>query len=133
MYGRYASYALFNTGLIVCASLATYLALLESAAAAYGRESLEIFLACGPVATGYCGDVRAVVATARARGLRANFLDHSAFLDGSFGVSCCGHPGSEVSVAMARFTAVQIGAALGWPVGDDAASVPTSLRGGNWA
>ena len=55
-----------------------------------------------------------VLATVRSAGVKAHFLDFTPYLNGTFGVACCGHPGSEVDAAMANKAAATIAAALGW-------------------
>ncbi len=54
------------------------------------------------------------VAAAQSAGVRAAFLDHRGFLDGSYGPACCGHPSAQVDAAMAERTVAVVGAALGW-------------------
>ena len=96
----------------------TYLALVTAAAAAYGPAT-HFFLACGPMSTSYCGEVRWVLGSLAAAGVKASFLDQRGFLDGRFGPACCGHPSVEVDVAMARNTSATIAHVMGWREGVD--------------
>jgi len=97
------------------AFVAAYQELMHRAISVYG-PGLHVFLACGPMRTGYCDSVRQTLGNASASGLRAHFLDHRDFLNGTFGPSCCGHPGAQVDAAMASFSADVIARALGWSV-----------------
>merc|ERR1712232_934534 len=90
----------------------TYLNLVMDAHAAYGPGT-HFFLACGPMDEHYCDSVSWVLDEAEGRGVKVTFVDHRGFLDGSYGSSCCGHPGREVDVAMAEKAAHTIAVAMG--------------------
>jgi len=83
---------------------------------AYG-DGLDVFLACGPMSETYCDSVQQTLANATAMGVNAHFMDHRGFLNGTFGPSCCGHPGAEVDVAMGKFGADVIAHTKGWNAG----------------
>jgi hypothetical protein len=98
----------------VAAYNTTYLSLVMAADASYGHGAAHFFLACGPMATSYCGAVDWVIGEASARGVKASFLDQRGFLDGSHGPACCGHPSATVDGAMALNATEVIKAAMGW-------------------
>jgi len=79
----------------------------------YG-DGLDVFLACGPMSETYCDSVQQTLVNATAMGVKAHFLDHRGFLNGTFGASCCGHPGAQVDVAMGKFGADVIAHTKGW-------------------
>merc|ERR1711957_14033 len=79
----------------------------------YGKE-LEVFLACGPMTTEYCGSVQKTLSNATAMGVKAYFLDQRGFLNGTFGPACCEHPSAQVDAAMGQAGADFIADTLGW-------------------
>jgi len=91
----------------------TYTDVVMQASRHYGPD-LNVFLACGPMSSGYCDAVHTVISNVQPHGVKAHFLDHTDFLNGTFGPACCGHPSIQVDTAMAAYGSAQIKAALGW-------------------
>lgn len=88
--------------------------LVLAAAKVYGK-STGFFLACGPMTPDYCLEVKAVIATVSAVGVKAYLLDQTLFEDGAYGKKCAyGHPGSEIDAAMAKNGSAFIKATMGW-------------------
>ena len=91
-----------------------YEELVVAASAAYSKDT-HFFLACGPMASDYCPEVNAVLASVTAAGIKAHLLDQVGFNDGSFGKLCAyGHPGSQIDAAMAKNGSAFIKATMGW-------------------
>jgi hypothetical protein len=90
-----------------------YTELVMEASRHYGPD-LQVFLACGPMSDGYCGSIQTVITNVVAKNVKAHFLDHRGFLNGTFGPACCGHPSIQVDTAMATYGSKVIKAALGW-------------------
>ena len=90
-----------------------YSELIMQASQKYG-DQLQVFLACGPMSETYCTPVLNVIKNVTERGVKAHFLDQRGFLNGKFGPACCGHPSTEVDLAMAKSGAASIGTVLGW-------------------
>lgn len=88
----------------------------------YG-DGLDVFLACGPMSNAYCDSVQQTIENATAMGVKAHFLDHRGFLNGTFGPSCCGHPGAQVDAAMGKFGADVIATTKGWNAGGQPSDV----------
>lgn len=88
----------------------------------YG-DGLDVFLACGPMSERYCDSVQQTIENATAMGVKAHFLDHRGFLDGTFGPACCGHPGVQVDAAMGKFGADVIASTKGWNAGAQSSDV----------
>eukprot|EP00949_MAST-11_sp_MAST-11-sp1_P005114 g5114.t1 len=92
---------------------ATLLNIVERASANYGR-STAFMLACGPMDEHYCASVEWIIDQAKSKDIKAGFLDHRHYLNGTFGEPCCGHPSTAVDAAMAKGTADAIRAFMGW-------------------
>ena len=97
-----------------------YEELIGAASKAYG-ESTQFFLACGPMASDYCAEVKTVIASATASGIKAHLLDQVAFEEGpnpknsTYGKVCAyGHPGSQIDAAMATNGSAFVKTAMGW-------------------
>jgi lysophospholipase L1-like esterase len=103
------------------AFVAAYTELVLQAREHYGPQ-LHVFLACGPMSNIYCEPVQQVLATVKAEGVLAHFLDHRGLIsrcDGSDYCTldwshCCGHPDVPVDTAMAAAAAPILERALGW-------------------
>ena len=97
---------------------AEYVRMVEAASAAYdgggddgsGSGGTTFFLACGPMSTAYCDEVKEVVATLTESGVRAMFLDQQ----GLSANGCCGHPSVSDGKKMAEKGASFIKSTLGW-------------------
>lgn len=85
----------------------TYLNLIKDAAKIYG-PNVHFFLACGPMSDSYCDEVNWVIQQSIDLQIKASFLDFRGFLNGTFGESCCGHPGSQIDQAMAKYATTVI-------------------------
>ena len=58
-----------------------YEELVAAASKAYG-ERTRFFLACGPMASDYCAEVKAVIASVTAAGIKASLLNQVGFEEG---------------------------------------------------
>jgi len=76
----------------------------------YYGVATKIFMACGPMDSAYCAVAQALAANLT----NGVFLDQRNFLNGTFGQSCCGHPGTTVDAAMGKAGAAAIGEVLRW-------------------
>ena len=91
-----------------------YEALIVATAKAYGNDT-RFFLACGPMSTDYCSEVKWVLGRANALGIETYLLDQRGFENGRYGKDCAfGHPSSRIDVAMARNGSGFIKATMGW-------------------
>eukprot|EP01046_Picozoa_sp_COSAG06_P002655 COSAG06_NODE_96_length_24336_cov_75.057845_2_plen_498_part_00 len=96
-----------------------YEELVVATAKAYGKGT-RFFLACGPMASDYCDEVKAVIAsvTATGTGIKAYLLNQVEFEDGknsTYGKVCAyGHPGSQIDAAIAKNGSAFISATMGW-------------------
>jgi len=94
-----------------------YEELVGAASKAYG-ESTQFFLACGPMASDFCAEVKTVIASVTASGIKAYLLNQVEFEDGknsTYGKVCAyGHPGSQIDAAMATNGSAFIKTAMGW-------------------
>mmetsp|Transcript_48970 Transcript_48970/g.83681 ORF Transcript_48970/g.83681 Transcript_48970/m.83681 type:complete len:433 (+) Transcript_48970:29-1327(+) len=93
-----------------CVNLAT------NVTARYG-EATAIFLACGPVSSGYCAAVTDCLGELSASAGSTGFPSTSFFLDQTdLGVEldCCWHPTSADDALMARTAAEFISKSMGW-------------------
>eukprot|EP01051_Picozoa_sp_SAG22_P003804 SAG22_NODE_190_length_15715_cov_21.164980_6_plen_288_part_00 len=88
-----------------------YEELVHAASKAYG-DGTRFFLACGPMASDYCVEVKTIIARVAASGVKAYLLNQVEFEDGknsSYGKVCAyGHPGSQIDTAMANHGLVLI-------------------------
>lgn len=57
-----------------------------------------------------------VIVAAKAKGIRATFLDQRGFLDSHYGGTCSDHPSAEIDLAMGGAASVLISQTLGWSV-----------------
>jgi hypothetical protein len=99
-----------------------YLALALNITAAYGPQC-ALFLACGPMATEYCGGVeRTLEALEAGKGI-SGYPDSAFFLDQTasnpnlepLSLACCNHPTSADDALLASAGAAFVKSSLGWP------------------
>ena len=94
-----------------------YEELVVAASKAYGAGT-RFFLACGPMASDYCAEEKAVIASVAASGIKAYLLNQVEFEDGknsTYGKVCAyGHPGSQIDAAMAKNGSAFIKTTMGW-------------------
>lgn len=94
-----------------------YEELVVAASKAYGPGT-RFFLACGPMASDYCVEVKTVIASVTASGIKAYLLNQVEFEDGknsTYGKVCAyGHPGSQIDAAMAKAGSAFIRTTMGW-------------------
>ena len=64
-----------------------YVKLVMAASKAYGKKT-GFFLACGPMSSDYCPEVKAVIQTVTASGVKAFLLNQVGFEDGKYGKKC---------------------------------------------
>ena len=94
-----------------------YEELVVAASKAYGAGT-RFFLACGPMASDYCAEMKAVIASVAASGIKAYLLNQVEFEDGknsTYGKVCAyGHHGSQIDAAMAKSGSAFIRTTMGW-------------------
>jgi len=91
---------------------AAYVSLAYNISAHYGPD-ISLFLACGPMTSGYCKAVQNTISTLAAdpSAPAAYFLDQT---DLGLTLGCCGHPSASDDEAMAVATAKLVLDTLGW-------------------
>lgn len=91
----------------------TYGELLNNMTLYYG-DQVSFFLACGPMAKGYCSGVEEVIDNYNNNPLNAPiayFLDQTSL---DVKMNCCGHPTAADDQVMANYTASFIASTIGW-------------------
>ena len=96
-----------------------YEELVVAASKVYGGGT-AFFLACGPMASDYCAEVKTVIASVTASGIKAYLLNQVDFIEpgdknSTYGKVCAyGHPGSQIDAAMAKHGSAFIRTTMGW-------------------
>ena len=91
----------------------TYVQFVQNISASY-KPTTTFFLACGPMATGYCTNVKNVISqlSLQSPKIPVYFLDQTNILNATN--QCCGHPNSVADVTMADVTTSFIASMMNW-------------------